>query len=50
MRGEGHDIEPRITIKQEKTFTVFAKPDINTRGVGRIRDSYADPRRSGGFV
>ena len=24
--------------------SVFAKPDINMRGVGRIRDSYANPR------
>ena len=25
----------------ENFFPVFAKPDINTRGVGRILDSYA---------
>ena len=25
---------------------MFAEPDINTRGVGRIRDSYANLRRS----
>ena len=25
-------------------------PDINTRGVARIRDSYANPRRSRGFA
>ena len=34
------------TFKQQKTFSVFAQPDINTRGVGRIRDSYANPRRT----
>ena len=34
----------------ENFFPVFAKPDINTRGVGRIRDSYANPRRSRGFA
>ena len=28
-------------IKQQKTFSVFPQLDINTRGVGRIRDSYA---------
>ena len=33
-----------------KTFSVFAYPDINTRGVGRIRDGYANPRRSRGFA
>ena len=27
-------------------FSVFAYPDIDTRGVGRIRDSYANPRRN----
>ena len=26
---------------------MFAYPDINTRGVGRILDSYANPRRLG---
>ena len=26
----------------ENFFSVFAKPDINTQGVGRIRDSYAN--------
>ena len=31
-------------------FSVFAYPDINTRGVGRIRDSYANPGRSRGFA
>ena len=30
----------------ENFFPVFAYPDINTRGVGRIRDSYANPRRT----
>ena len=28
----------------ENFFPVFAYPDINTRGVGRILDSYANPR------
>ena len=28
----------RVTLKDRNTF-------INTRGVGRIRDSYANPRR-----
>ena len=40
---------PSWAFKQQKTFSVFAQPDINTRGVGRIRDSYANPRRSRGF-
>ena len=30
----------------ENFFCVFAYPDINTRGAGRILDSYANPRRS----
>ena len=30
----------------ENFFPVFAYPDINTRGIGRIRDSYANPRRT----
>ena len=34
----------------ENFFPVFAYPDINTRGVGRILDSYANPRRSRGFA
>ena len=34
----------------ENFFPVFAHPDINTRGVGRILDSYANPRRSRGFA
>ena len=29
----------------ENFFPVFAYPAINTRGVGRILDSYANPRR-----
>ena len=33
----------------ENFFLVFAQPDINTRGVGRILDSYANRRRSRGF-
>ena len=31
-----------ITIKQYKTFSVFAQRDLNTRGVGKIRDSSAN--------
>ena len=27
----------------ENYFPVFAQPDINTRGVGRILDGYANP-------
>ena len=34
----------------ENFFPEFAYPDINTRGVGRILDSYANPRRSRGFA
>ena len=34
-----------VSLKQKKTLSVFAKPDINTRGVGRIRDSHANLRR-----
>ena len=30
----------------ENFFPVFAYPDINTRGVGRNLDSYANPRRT----
>ena len=30
----------------ENFFSVFAYPDINTRGAGRIFDSYANPRPS----
>ena len=33
----------------ENFFPVFAYPDINTRGVGRILDSYANPRLRLGF-
>ena len=29
-------------FKQQKTFSVFAQPDIDTRGVGRILDSSAN--------
>ena len=32
------------------SFPVFAYPDVNTRGVGRILDSYANPRRSRRFA
>ena len=31
----------------ENFFPVFAYPDINTRGVGRILDSYGNPRSRG---
>ena len=34
----------------ENFFPVFAQPDINTRGVGRILDSYANPRLRLGFA
>ena len=34
----------------ENFFLVFAWPDINTRGVGRILDSYANPRLRLGFA
>ena len=29
-----------VLFNQSKTFSVFAQPDINTRGVGRVIDSY----------
>ena len=28
-----------LKFKQQKTFSVFAQPDVNTSGVGRIRDT-----------
>ena len=34
----------------ENFFPVFAEPDIKTRGVGRIFDSYANPRLRLGFA
>ena len=34
----------------ENFFPVFAYPDINTRGVGKILDNYANPRLRLGFV
>ena len=34
----------------ENFFPVFAYPDINTRGAGRILDSYANPRLRLGFA
>ena len=34
----------------ENFFPVFASPDINTRAVGRILDSYANPRLHLGFA
>ena len=43
--GISHFSYPSL-FKQWKPFSVFAKPDINSRGVGRIRDSYENPRRS----
>ena len=33
----------------ENVFPVFAEPDINTQGVGRILNSYANPRLRLGF-
>ena len=33
----------QVKIKQYKAFSGFASPDINTRGVERIRDRYANP-------
>ena len=33
-----------------KLFSVFAEPDIDTRGVRRILDSYASPRLRDGFA
>ena len=50
--GEAPYIEVPLycIFKQWKTFSVFAEPDINTRGVRRIRDSNANPRRNRGFV
>ena len=43
-------VNSAVLFKQQKMFSVFAQPDINTRGIGRIRDSYANPRRSRGFA
>ena len=40
----------QVCFKQKNTFSVFALPDIKTRGLGRIRDSYANPRQSRGFA
>ena len=34
----------------ENFFAVFAEPDINTRGVGRILDSYANRRLNLGLA
>ena len=39
-----------ITWVIDNFFPVFAQPDINTRGVGEIRDSYANPRLRLGFA
>ena len=35
-----------LTHLNKRTFSVFTYPHLNTGGVGRIRDSYANPRRS----
>ena len=32
-----------VIAQQQKRFSVFPQPDINTRGVGEIRESYAEP-------
>ena len=45
MQCQSHFIKAMQNI-----FPVFAYPDINTRGAGRIRDSYANPRRSRGLM
>ena len=34
-----------LLFKQQKTFSMFAQHDIKTRGVWRIRASYANTRR-----
>ena len=34
----------QVRFKQKNTFSLIALPDINTRGCGRIRDSYAKSR------
>ena len=34
----------------ENFFPVFTYPDINTQGVGRILDSYGNPRLRLGFA
>ena len=34
----------RVFSKQKNTLSVFALPNINTRGFGRIQDSYTNPR------
>ena len=39
-----------LIYMQVKAFSGFASPDINTRGVERIRDRYANPRQSREFV
>ena len=38
--------ESYFTKPIENFFPVLAYPDINTRGVGRILDSYVNPRRT----
>ena len=35
-----------VMFKQQSTFCVFTQPQLNTRRVGRIRDSYANPSRT----
>ena len=42
--------ETYFTKAIKNFFPVFAYPDINTRGVGRILDSYANPRLRLGFA
>lgn len=37
---------PYSTFRQEMTFSLFTKPHPNTRRVGRIRTSYANPRQT----
>ena len=36
----------QVRFKQKNTFSLITLPDINTRGCGRIRDSYANPRQT----
>ena len=41
MKSRTNACFQRTTFKQWNTFSVFAQPDTNTRGVRRIRDTYA---------
>ena len=36
----------QLYLNNRGLFSVLTKPHLNTRGVGRILDSYANPRRS----